>query len=426
MKPTHFIQRALNHLRIAPLLLAAALLFTAAGCGSEEPPAVREVPSDADIKEALRGRFDSSPFLTAGDSIEISVKEGVATLSGSAKNLLAKEKASEIATSAHGVLSVVNNLTVPSTRPDDAVEREVARALATDPATEAWEITPEVSNGFVTLKGRAESWQEKQLAGDIARGVRGVRGVNNTILVNYDPARPAEEVKSEISRLLQFDSRIRSNRIGVSVRGDTVSLAGDVGSAREKQLAMERAHVSGVEAVEADRLEVRPEYESRVFETTPASQLSLEQIREALHRAYAYDPRVPADSITVSFSEGTAVLSGTVEDVSAKLAAADDARNTAGINEVRNNITVQRKVVVKPEVPTSDKAIQNRVMEALRRSPLVDAVPLEATVEKGIVRLVGEADTAFEKQKAAEAAQSVKGVIAVENEITVNSGGPDA
>lgn len=401
-------------------LFCLAALLTATACtGQQEPEAVREVPPAEAIEEAVRGQFQASPFIAADDSIVVNVREGVATLSGRTDNLLTKEKAAEIARAARGVLSVVNNVAVTETRPDEAIAKDVNRVLATDPATEEWEITAEARNGLVTLIGSADSWQEKRLAGEIARGVRGVRAVQNDILVESQPVRPPQEVRSEIRQTMRFDSRLRANQIDVEVRRDTVILSGSVGSARERELAMENAHVSGVTTVEADNLEVRPEFASEVFVAGPDSELEAADIEEAIRRAFRYDPRVPADSVEVAVTGGTAVLTGEVEDTSAKIAAGDDARNTAGISDVRNDIAVAHAVVVEADVPTTDEAVKARVREAIGRGSLVDDPAIEISVNDGVVRLRGTAATPFEQQRIVEAAQSVKGVVRVVDEITV-------
>ncbi len=293
------------------------------------------------------------------------------------------------------------------------------RVLATDPATEEWEITAEARNGLVTLIGSADSWQEKRLAGEIARGVSGVRAVQNDILVESRPVRPPAEVRSEIRQIMRFDSRLRANQIDVEVRSDTVILSGSVGSARERELAMENAHVSGITTIEADNLEVRPEFASEVFVAGSDSDLEAADIEEAIRRAFRFDPRVPADSIEVAVTGGTAVLTGEVKDASAKIAAGDDARNTAGIDDVRNNISVAHAVVVEADVPTTDEAVETRVREAIRRASLVDDPAIEISVNDGVVRLSGTAATPFEQQRVVEAAQSVKGVVRVVDEIKV-------
>src|SRR5699024_11740284 len=93
------------------------------------------------------------------EEISISIKNGVATLTVTSDNLLAKIRATEIAESVYGVLSVVSNIKVTADRPDAAVNRDIDRVLSQDPITEGWQVSTTVNNGLVTLEGIVGSWQ---------------------------------------------------------------------------------------------------------------------------------------------------------------------------------------------------------------------------------------------------------------------------
>ncbi|MDX1586481.1 MAG: BON domain-containing protein, partial [Balneolaceae bacterium] len=372
-------------------------IFTLSGCGESTTETV-EVPSDSQITEALNTQISSSEAVPA-DNIEVETNEGVVTLSGSTTNLLAKRKATEIAQNIHGVISVVNNITITGERSDEAVEADVTEALSTDPATEALEISVDVRNGLVTLTGAVDSWQEKQLAASIAAGVKGVKEINNTIIVQPNPNRSAENIKEEIEETLMMNSQIRGEEITVNVDSNRVRLSGAVGSAYEKQLAMNYSHVVGVDSVVADELEVRPEFRSDMLESDDLDVLTDEQILNAIRNALTYDPRVPEESVEVAIENDVAILSGTVNNLNEKLAAESDARHTAGISEVENNIQVEKKVVVSPEVPVSDDAIQERVNLAIQRDPYVESSGITVDVTNGAVILEGAVDSEFKKDQ---------------------------
>jgi osmotically-inducible protein OsmY len=55
--------------------------------------------------------------------------------------------------------------------------------LIADSDTKAGNINVETSNGKVTLTGTAKTWQESDKAAQIARGIKGVTGVENDIRV---------------------------------------------------------------------------------------------------------------------------------------------------------------------------------------------------------------------------------------------------
>ena len=399
------------------LLVLALVLFTLTGCRESTTDTV-EVPSDANITEAVNAQFATSEAVPS-ENIKVETGEGVVTLSGSTTNLLAKRKATTLSQNIHGVLSVVNNVTVSSDRPDDAIETDVNQALSTDPATEALEISITVQNGLVNLKGAVDSWQEKQLAATITAGVKGVKDINNTVLVNPDRTRSEDNIQQEVEKTLMMNSEIRGDQIEVQVDSSRVTLSGAVGSAYEKQLAIDYSHVVGVDSVAADELEVHPEFRSEMLQSDQLEILTNEQIVEAIKNAFTYDPRVPENMVEVTLEEDIAILTGTVNNLNAKLAAESDARHTAGVSDVENNIKVEKKVVVSPEVPVSDDAIQNRVDLAIQRDPYVGSNKVSISVTKGVVLLEGKVDSEFKKEQAEKVTGNVKGVLAVKNNIEV-------
>lgn len=414
------LKEAFTQLKLSKLLLSLTLvIFTFSACQQKEQEV--EVPSDAEITEAVKSQFSSSEAIPA-EEIQVETEEGIVTLNGSISNLLAKKRATEMAQSIHGVLSVVNNLIITESRPDEAVENDIAEAIATDPATEFWEITASVNNGVARLKGVVDSWQEKQLAGTLAKGVKGVKEVKNTIIVNPKVARSDEQIKKEVKQTLMMNSRIRDNMIEVQVDSGRVALSGAVGSAYEKQLASDVAHVTGVESVEADLLEVHPEYRSEMLENDQLSVLTADQIKDAIQRALAYDPRVPEEKIEVTVEGETAILSGTVNNLNTKLSAESDARHTAGISSVENNISVEQKVIVEPETPVTDDAIKSRIILAVQRDPYVEEAALTVSVESGLVTLEGDVNSEFEKEQIEKLASNVKGVIAIDNNLKIIEG----
>ncbi|MGK7369287.1 MAG: BON domain-containing protein [Candidatus Halalkalibacterium sp. M3_1C_030] len=399
------------------LLILTLFLFTLTGCQDSTTDMVK-VPSDSEITEAVEAQFSTSDAVPA-ENIEVETTDGVVTLSGSTANLLAKREATTLAQNIHGVLSVVNNIKIEADRADNAIENDVNRALATDPATEALEVSISVQNGLVKLKGAVDSWQEKQLAEAIAAGVKGVKEINNTILVQPNRTRSEEAIRQEVEETLMMNSEIRNQQIDVEVDSSRVTLSGAVGSAYEKKLAMDYSHVVGVDSVVADELEVHPEYRTEMLESEQLDILTDEQIKIAIKKAFTYDPRVPAENIEVSIENDIAILSGTVNNLNSKLAAESDARHTAGVRGVENNIEVEKKVVVTPEIPVTDDAIQNRVGLAVQRDPYVESNYISISVSNGVVTLDGKVDSQFKKEQTEKVASNVKGVLAIKNNLQV-------
>jgi len=66
---------------------------------------------------------------------------------------------------------------------DTWITTKVKSELIADSDTKAGNINVETSNGKVTLTGTAKTWQESDKAAQIARGIKGVTGVENEIRV---------------------------------------------------------------------------------------------------------------------------------------------------------------------------------------------------------------------------------------------------
>ena len=66
---------------------------------------------------------------------------------------------------------------------DTSITTKVKAKFAADKAVSAMAISVETLNGVVQLSGFAKSSQEKSAAEELARGVTGVKGVRNDIIV---------------------------------------------------------------------------------------------------------------------------------------------------------------------------------------------------------------------------------------------------
>jgi len=66
---------------------------------------------------------------------------------------------------------------------DSVITTKVKAALVEDPVTKAYQINVETFKGEVQLGGFVDSAQAKAKAGEVARGVKGVKSVKNNLIV---------------------------------------------------------------------------------------------------------------------------------------------------------------------------------------------------------------------------------------------------
>lgn len=302
-----------------------------------------------------------------------------------------------------------------------------------------------------------ESWQERELAAQIARGVRGVKDVRNTIEVELDRPRADTELEAEINARIQNDVHLSGKDVAVDVQAAKAFLSGSVGSAMAKQWAIADAWVMGVESVDASQLKVQPQWPSaaavgdaqqqarrdqqstgapagrserdtgvdrqertRVREQSAATkqrtnnvQRSDSQLRSSIAQALNSNPRLSKAETQVSVNNGVATLSGTVDHLKAKQVAAGEARGVSGVRRVQNNIKVR------PDKEYSDKEIADNVRQALLLDPWVERFEMKVSARNGKVFLSGDVDSAFEKSRAEDIASRTKGVVAIQNSLRV-------
>lgn len=392
---------------VAPTMLLIAL---AASIGYAEEKNL----TDDSISNAIESEMLLAKGVSAND-IDIEVNEGIVTLSGEVDNILAKERAKRISRMTKGVRSVIDQIRVEAgNRSDSAVRTDILSALAVDPATDSWEIGVSVQNGKATLTGSVDSYAERELAATVTRGVKGVREVVNNMTVDYTSDRRDDEIKADIQQRLQWDVRIDDALIDVQIRDGKVTLSGTVGSAYERSLAAGDAWVSGVTAVDDDELKVEWWARDDMQRKSAWANMTDEEIRDAIVDAFLYDPRVMSFNPTVTVDNGAVTLTGTVDNLKAKRAAAQVAEDTVGVWRVKNYLKVR------PVKDRDDEDIKKDVEQALLRDPYVERYEVTVNVYSGEVYLYGDVDSYFEKSQAEDLAAKVNGVTNVHNYLDVS------
>lgn len=359
--------------------------------------------------------FDQAVSLA---NIDVSTRNGMVTLDGTVGNILARDRAGSLAQTVRGVRAVNNQLDVSigEDRTDAAIEQDIQDALLYDPATEAYEVTVDVSSNVVTLSGAVDSWQERELVARTAKGVDGVRRINNQLDVEYDRMRPDTEVRTEIEEALRWDKQVDAGLIDATVDNGVVTLDGTVGSTAEKQEAVAEAWVAGVDDVVAEDLEVgRWARDAEMRGDTVTADLTDAEIADAIEDALMYEPRVDGYEVTPDVDDGEVTLRGTVESLKAKRAAANAARTTMGVTSVTNRLKVR------PEEQIAETTVETNVRAALARDPFVDRFEITVDVVNGTAHLYGTVDTYYEKAQADDVAATASGVLEVTNHLVVDA-----
>ncbi|MEZ6186771.1 MAG: BON domain-containing protein [Planctomycetota bacterium] len=408
----------------AAVLAGLALLTPLALAGPDAPTAPRaedappqEAPpyaySDAEVAARVGSALLLEPSVAVA-TLEASAEDGVVTLSGEAPHLLARDRAIEVASSLRGVRAVIDRVEIrPVEVDDDELLHGVEAALALDPTTEAYEVQIAVQDGEVTLAGEVDSWQERALAERLAKGVAGVRGVENALTLRESAEREPEEVAQDVRSRLRWDTLVDDGMLVVNVDAEgQVILRGSVGSLAERRRAEELALVRGATAVDAERVKIAAWKRTPDLRGSKYLDVSDAEVLDALRAALRYDPRVDVEPIRLSLANAEVTLEGTVSSLKARRAAERDAQHVVGVRSVRNLLEVEGE-------PPTDAALEVALELVLARDAYVGGRGLTVRVEDGVVHLAGTVATPFERAVADDACARVSGVLRVENALEV-------
>jgi len=391
-------------------LTLVALLMSSHSAAQEEQPTDAGVTDVVD-RELL---FDDA---VSAHLVDVQTSDGIVTLTGTVDHLLSQERAARIAEPVKGVRSVVNRIEV---RPADTISNEelqgqIVKALLNDPAADSYEVSVEVvKDGHVVLSGRVDSWEEKELSAKVAKGVRGVRALTNDIDITYGVERPDAEIEHDIEQALRWNALVDHELIEVQVEDGRVRLSGTAGSAAEKRQTYRTAWTSGVVSIDDSELEVERWARDHDLRKTKYVMKSEDEIRGAIKDALVKDPRVFSFNVTPSVSGNVATLRGVVDNLGARRAAEQVAKNTVGVGLVSNYLKVR------PAEERAEDVIEKDIRASFLRDPYVDRYEITVEVHDGTVHLYGMVDSFFEKAQADDLAARIDGVTDVSNHLVVD------
>jgi osmotically-inducible protein OsmY len=215
--------------------------------------------SDRDIEKDVRAELEWDPYVDPTD-IEVSVKDGVVTLTGFVRKLIEKYEAENAAKRIAGVIGVANDIQLRKDdivrRPDPEIAREAVAAIKSQLPALAAQIKVVVRDGWVTLEGQVYWQYQREMVEKAVRRLDGVLGVLNRI--RLEPQAVTSDLKRKIEDAFRRNAEVEANRITVETRDGEVVLKGVVRSWIEREEAERVAWATpGVARVE-DRIEVGP------------------------------------------------------------------------------------------------------------------------------------------------------------------------
>jgi len=214
---------------------------------------------------------------------------------------------------------------------DEEIQKKVVDHLCWDDRIDASDVTVEVENGKVTLRGTVPTYFSLLSVVKDVWEMAGVTAVDNLLkIAGVRKVRDDEWILANVENMLFTNPDIDVSEVDVSVRNGNVTLTGTVDAYWMKlhieDLISQQNGVTGIR----NQLAVVP------TETYPDQDIA-KAVIAALKRSALVDPA----KVTVNVRDGVVTLSGTVSDWAARENGYRAAVNTAGVKDVVNDLKIE-------------------------------------------------------------------------------------
>ena len=201
--------------------------------------------SDQELRSDITAELLWDPAVES-DDIDVSVKNGIATVQGQVSTFAQNEAVSRAVHRVGGVRGLVLRLEVKLApehqRSDEELTEAALYALRWNSLVPDDRVKVEVEDGWVTLVGEVDFDYQRASAEQCVRPLVGICALDNKITLK--PHADAGDIGMEISTALSRHARREAARIGVEVDGAVVTLRGTVGSLSERETALGTARAA--------------------------------------------------------------------------------------------------------------------------------------------------------------------------------------
>lgn len=184
--------------------------------------------TDAELKTDVLSELKYEPSVKITD-IGVLVKDGTVTLNGYATSYVEKGEAVRAVKRIAGVKAIADDIEVNLPGSLHRTDGDIAAAASqidwsTTIPLGTIDIT--VREGWITLEGEVEWWQQKIAAGNVVHYLSGVKGVSN--LISLKPKLTTTEVEKAIESAFKRNALLDANKVHVETSGNEVILRGNV------------------------------------------------------------------------------------------------------------------------------------------------------------------------------------------------------
>jgi len=225
--------------------------------------ALRASETDDRIETSFKKSYVYKTYLK-DEKIKIAAKDGAVTLTGSVADESHKPMAADTAEALPGVRSVDNQIKItgdqPTANSDTWISMKVKSTLVFNRNVNAHKTNVYVKDGIVTLRGEASSQAQKDLTGEHAKSIEGVKGIKNELEIAKESSKPDEKTTGEAIDDASITAQVKSSLLAhrstsamktkVQTDNGVVTVSGVAKNAAEKSLVTKLAEdINGVKSV---------------------------------------------------------------------------------------------------------------------------------------------------------------------------------
>lgn len=212
-----------------------------------------------------------------------------------------------------------------------------------------------------------------------------------------------EEIFKNVTQKLEFDPRINSSNIIVSVKDGIVTLTGSVNTYAAK--SMVENDVKSIRGVKGIAEELKVDFYGQQRERTDTD------IARVARDALEWNVMIPDEKIQVIVEAGIITLTGEVPQNYQRESAVSAVRYLQGVKNVINRIKL------KPSINPSE--VRSKILNEFERNARLDASKISIEIKNSQIILRGTVRSWAEHKEATKASWSIPGVTSVENLISL-------
>lgn len=229
-------------------------------------------------------------------------------------------------------------------------ESQIATSYALTPYLRANDLKVTVQKGKAVLTGQVDEKISKELAGEIAQGVSGIKDVDNQIVVdaNYMPKANSNgfgdkiddaNISAAIRSKLQWNKDVDDVGTEVMTKSGRVTLNGTVNNQNAKEITHRLAlNTRGVKSVtnnlKIQSATVSKDEKAKLKNETESHNISDSWITAKVKSSFMYSSNINGSDIDVSTNNGIVTLTGKVASGSEQSLAVETAQNIRGVKSV--------------------------------------------------------------------------------------------